>query len=45
MPEFFPELFGRLLLPLADLSSIDYHIVFVGRAINANRPKRKRIKA
>jgi hypothetical protein len=45
MSEFIPEFLGRLLLPFADLSSIDHHIVFVGLAIDANRPKRKCIKA
>src|SRR5689334_3621055 len=45
MPEFFLVLFGRLLLPFADLSSIDHHIVFVSGSINADRSKRECFEA
>ena len=41
VPEFGAELLGRFLLALADPSTVDHHIVFVGDAINANGAKAK----
>ena len=35
--EGFTELFGRLLLALADFTAIDHHVVLVGGPVNADR--------
>jgi hypothetical protein len=35
------ELLGRLLIPFADFSSVDDHIVLIALAINPDRSKRE----
>jgi hypothetical protein len=45
MAEGLPEFLGGLLLPLANLPTIDEHVVLVGNAVEANGAKRERLEA
>jgi hypothetical protein len=45
MPEGITEFLGRLLLSLADLPSIDHHVVLMNDAVDPHRTKGKILKA